>query len=199
MRKTHSTRPSMTTWPRLTLTVALALGFEALTAPRPGRAQERTRLNKVIEALEDGRPAVANQEWRFIDMEHSPFSGVRLESILAEMAQDRDAAGRLKLTPLVRIPQDGDEDFRWAVKQVLDLGGFGIVLPHVDTKEEAVRLVRSMRYPRCGIRRSPSRAANGAGGRRERCVFGAWQTPRNTTARPTCGPSILTGSFSQWF
>ena len=147
MKKTHSTCPSTATWPRLTLTVALALGCGSLTAPQPGRAQERTRLNKVIEALENGRPAVGDREWRFIDMEHSPFSGVRLESILAEMAQDRDAAGRLKLTPLVRIPQDGDEDFRWAVKQVLDLGGFGIVLPHVDTKEEAVRLVRAMRYP----------------------------------------------------
>ena len=40
-------------------------------------------------------------------MEHSPFSGERLESILAEMAQDREAGGRLKLTPLVRNPQDG--------------------------------------------------------------------------------------------
>ena len=147
MRKTHSTRPAMTTWPSLTLTVALALGFGALTAPQPGRAQERIRLNKVIEALEDGRPAVEDQEWRFIDMEHSPFSGERLVSILSKMAQDRDAEGRLKLTPLVRIPQDGDEDFRWAVKQVLDLGAFGVVLPHVDTKEEAVRLVRAMRYP----------------------------------------------------
>ena len=77
MRKTHSTRPSTTTWPRLTLTVALALGFGALTAPQPGRAQERTRLNKVIEALENGRPAIGDREWRFIDMEHSPFSGVR--------------------------------------------------------------------------------------------------------------------------
>ena len=147
MRKKRSTHPSMTTCPGLILTVGLALGCGSLATPQPGRGQERTRLNKVIEALEDGRPAVGNQEWRFIDMEHSPFSGVRLESILAEMAEDRDAGGRLKLTPIVRIPQDGDEDFRWAVKQVLDLGGFGIVLPHVDTKEEAVRLVRAMRYP----------------------------------------------------
>ena len=147
MKKTQPAHPLMTTWPRLTLTAALFLGFAALTAPRPGRAQERTRLNKVIEALEDGRPAIADREWRFIDMEHSPFSGERLVSTLNEMAQDRDAEGRLKLTPIVRIPQDGDEDFRWAVKQVLDLGGFGVVLPHVDTKEEAVRLVRAMRYP----------------------------------------------------
>ena len=63
------------------------------------------------------------------------------------MNEERDADGRLSLTPLVRIPQDGDEDFKWAVKQVLDLGGFGIILPHVDTGEEAVRLVRAMRYP----------------------------------------------------
>ena len=80
-------------------------------------------------------------------MEHAPFSAERLESILAEMAKDRNASGRLNLAPLVRIPQEGDEDFKWAVKQVLDLGAFGVVLPHVDTKEEAIRLVRAMRYP----------------------------------------------------
>ena len=146
----NSTRLSMTTWPRPTLAIALALGLVSLgvrpAAPQ-GSVQERTRLNRVIEALEEGRPAVANQTWRFIDMEHAPFSAERLESILAEMAKDRDASGRLNLAPLVRIPQEGDEDFKWAVKQVLDLGAFGIVLPHVDTKEEAIRLVRAMRYP----------------------------------------------------
>ena len=104
-------------------------------------------LNKVIEAMEDGRAAVAGREWRFIDMEHAPFSGDRLASILAEMDADRDADGRLKLAPLVRIPQDGDEDFRWAVKQVLDAGAFGVILPHVDTGDEAIRFVRAMRYP----------------------------------------------------
>jgi 4-hydroxy-2-oxoheptanedioate aldolase len=133
----------------LALTGALALGFVSLgVLPSPeGRAQEPTRLNKVIEALEAGRPAIANQEWRFVDMEHSPFSGERVRSVLAEMNEDRDPDGRMRLTPLVRIPQEGDEDFKWAIKQVLDLGGFGIILPHVDTKDEAVRFVRAMRYP----------------------------------------------------
>ena len=165
----NSTRPSMTTWPRPTLAIALALGLVSLgVRPAPqASAQERTRLNRVIEALEEGRPAIANQEWRFIDMEHAPFSAERLESILAEMANDRDASGRLNLAPLVRIPQEGDEDFKWAVKQVLDLGVFGVVLPHVDTKEEAVRLVRAMRYPpmRDSLR---ARAARRAG-------VGAWE------------------------
>ena len=149
MSTTHSTRIVMNLR-RLTLTGALALGLVTLgvlPVLLVGRAQEPTRLNKVIAALEAGRPAIANQEWRFIDMEHSPFSGERVQSVLAEMDQDRDASGRMNLTPLVRIPQEGDEDFKWAVKQVLDLGGFGIILPHVDTKDEAVRLVQAMRYP----------------------------------------------------
>jgi len=114
---------------------------------RQAGAQARPRLNRVIEAVQEGRAAVANQEWRFIDMEHGPFSADRLDSILSEMAKDRDGRGRLKLTPLVRIPQEGDEDFRWAIKQVLDAGAFGVVVPHVDTKEEAMKVVRAMRYP----------------------------------------------------
>ena len=150
MNTTHATRRPMRTPRRLTLTVAFTLGLLSLgvvPAPNAGRAQEPTRLNKVIEAIEAGRPAVANQEWRFVDMEHSPFSGERVQRVLAEMNEERDADGRLSLTPLVRIPQEGDEDFKWAIKQVLDLGGMGIILPHVDRAEEAVRLVRAMRYP----------------------------------------------------
>ena len=128
------------------LVLAAAVGAVALAAA-PAGAQDGGRLNKVIEALEGGGAAIANREWRFVDMEHSPFSGERVQRVLAEMNEERDADGRLSLTPLIRIPQDGDEDFKWAVKQVLDLGGFGIILPHVDRGEEAVRLVQAMRYP----------------------------------------------------
>lgn len=141
-------RPMRTTAAAVALGVAAAAGasFGAVLSTQQGGAGS-TRLNKVIEAMEDGRAAVAGREWRFIDMEHAPFSGDRLASILAEMDADRAADGRLKLAPLVRIPQDGDEDFRWAVKQVLDAGAFGVILPHVDTGDEAVRFVRAMRYP----------------------------------------------------
>ena len=125
--------------------VGLALGGDLLTSE--GHAQQRMRLNKAIEAIENGEPAIANRHWRFIDMEHAPFSGERLQRILAEMYDDRDDSGRMRLTPFVRVPQDGDEDFKWAVKQVLDIGAFGVFLPHVDTGEEAVRFVRAMRYP----------------------------------------------------
>ena len=115
------------------------------------------------------------------------------------MAKDRDASGRLNLAPLVRIPQEGDEDFKWAVKQVLDLGAFGVVLLHVDTKEEAIRLVRAMRYPptRDSTRPEP----------RGRAGVGAWeggpflgrgerQEISQQGRRPA--PSILKGSSSRW-
>jgi len=127
----------------LVAAVAVAGGF----ATDDAQAQERTRLNKVIEAIEDGRPAIANQDWRFVDMEHSPFSAQGIVDAFAEADQDRDEQGRMRLTPMVRIPQEGDEDFKWAIKQVLDLGGLGVIVPHVDTGDEAVRLVQAARYP----------------------------------------------------
>ena len=127
--------------------LSAAVAVAALFLAGAAGAAAQTRLNKTIEAIEAGGAAVANEHWRFIDMEHAPFSAERLSSILAEMDEDRDADGRLSLAPLVRIPQEGDEDFKWAVKQVLDMGGFGVILPHVDTGEEALRFVRAMRYP----------------------------------------------------
>jgi 4-hydroxy-2-oxoheptanedioate aldolase len=108
-------------------------------------AQETVRLNKIVEALEAGRPAMADTAWQLIDMEHAPFTAAGLDETLRGL--DRDAEGRLSPTPLVRIPHNGNEDFEWAVKQVLDQGIFGILLPHVETKEDALRFVKAMRYP----------------------------------------------------
>ena len=146
MTMTHSTGRAVTKRRVPILAVALA-GTVTAACSGMGVAQPQVRLNKVIQAIEEGRPAIANQDWRFVDMEHSPFSGALVQSVFAEMDQDRDETGRMRLTPLVRIPMDGDEDFKWAIKQVLDLGGFGVIVPHVDTAEEAVRIVQAVRYP----------------------------------------------------
>ena len=148
MSTTHTTRRTGSRrirWIAGTTVAAAAIagGFAADDA----QAQERTRLNKVIEAIEEGRPAIANQDWRFVDMEHSPFSAQGIVDAFADADQDRDEQGRMRLTPMVRIPQEGDEDFKWAIKQVLDLGGLGVIVPHVDTGDEAVRLVQAARYP----------------------------------------------------
>ena len=161
----------------------------------PGFAQETVRLNKIIEAIEAGRPAVATQDWSFIDMEHAPFSGERVQRVLTEMGNDRDADGRLSLTPMIRIPQEGDEDFKWAIKQVLDLGGFGVIVPHVDTKAEAVRMVQAMRYP--PTRDSAQPEPRGAGGLVGRCACGKL-IPPSTTEKLMCGRLIRMESFLGW-
>ena len=148
MSTTHTTRRSGSRRiRRIAGTMVAAAAVAGGLAADDAQAQERTRLNKVIEAIEEGRPAIANQDWRFVDMEHSPFSAQGIVDAFAEADQDRDEQGRMRLTPMVRIPQEGDEDFKWAIKQVLDLGGLGVIVPHVDTGDEAVRLVQAARYP----------------------------------------------------
>ena len=64
MRPTQSTPASMTTWSRPIVALTLAVGAVSLggfAAPSV-HAQEPTRLNKVIEALEAGEPARLERE-----------------------------------------------------------------------------------------------------------------------------------------
>ena len=127
--------------------VVLTLVLTGCGAGPGSESPARPRLNKIVAALDEGRPAIEGEDWQFIDMEHQPFNPVRLSEMLAEMGENRDPDGRLSVAPVVRIPQEGDEDFRWAIKQVLDQGVQGVALTHVDTGEEAWRFVRAMRYP----------------------------------------------------
>jgi 2-keto-3-deoxy-L-rhamnonate aldolase RhmA len=80
-------------------------------------------------------------DWLFIDMEHSSMD-VDLASQLAMAAL---GAG---ITPLVRVP--GHEHYH--ASRLLDNGAQGVVAPHVDTVEEAQRIVRACRYPPLGHR-----------------------------------------------
>lgn len=120
----------------------LAMGAAALG---PLQGQGAGRLNRIIEQVERGEAAFAGQHWQFIDMEHGPYLLDRLDSQLAELKPD--GAGRPERTPLVRIPLEGGEPVRFAVKQVLDMGAFGVVFPRVETREQAGRAVQAMRYP----------------------------------------------------
>jgi 4-hydroxy-2-oxoheptanedioate aldolase len=110
-----------------------------------GGAAPKVRLNQIIEQFEQGKPAFTNEHWQFISIEHS----LMLDTYAKTMASLVPAKGeaRPRLTPVVRIPQAADEDFKSTVKQVLDDGAFGVILPDVKTKEEVMRLVSAMRYP----------------------------------------------------
>jgi 4-hydroxy-2-oxoheptanedioate aldolase len=51
------------------------------------------------------------------------------------------------VVPLVRIPPYTRERNEWVIKQTLDAGPFGLVLPHLDSVEGAQAAVRAARYP----------------------------------------------------
>ena len=110
-------------------------------------AQARVRLNPLIAQLEAGRPALSGTDWMFIDMEHGPYLLDRLQTTLADLGKKKGPNGQFQTAPIVRIPLEGNESFRFAVKQVLDMGAMGVVFPHIDTRAQAIEAIRSMRYP----------------------------------------------------
>jgi len=50
------------------------------------------------------------------------------------------------VAPFVRIPINGRENVEWVVKQVLDLGVYGIVFPMINTVDDAVHALSACRY-----------------------------------------------------
>jgi 4-hydroxy-2-oxoheptanedioate aldolase len=102
------------------------------------------RWNQIIELAEQGLPAFNGEHWQLVEMEHRPYL---LDELRANLDKLKAAGGRPKLTPVVRIPLEADETVKSMVKQVLDLGVMGVIVPHVSTREQAMNLVRAMRYP----------------------------------------------------
>ncbi|HXP30364.1 MAG TPA: aldolase/citrate lyase family protein [Stellaceae bacterium] len=129
---------------------------------------EIPRLNGVIRALEQGKPAftsfitadvdaalaasTAKYDGIVFEMEHNPWDVRALKDCLQYMLNRRQIhqAGSLApaVTPIVRIPPNGDEKNQWLAKQALDLGAYGIVWPHIGTVEQAHNAVAACRYPR---------------------------------------------------
>jgi 4-hydroxy-2-oxoheptanedioate aldolase len=80
-------------------------------------------------------------DWLFIDCEHN--------SMTLDMAvQISVAANAYGISPIVRVPW-GQLDM---ATRVLDGGAYGIVIPHVDTAEEAREIADRLRYPPVGHR-----------------------------------------------
>ena len=80
-------------------------------------------------------------DWIFIDMEHAPYD----VDMAAQMSQ---AALGVGVTPIVRVP--GPQHFH--ASRLLDAGAMGIVVPHVDTAEQAAQSASYCRYPPLGKR-----------------------------------------------
>ena len=118
-----------------------------LSVPQRVSAQPDVRLNRLIEALEQGRPAITSDVWIFIDQEHGPYVIDQLGTRLRDLAETRNDRGQQRLAPFVRVPTEGDQDVRWVIKQVLERGAMGIIVPQVENAQQATKIVQAMRYP----------------------------------------------------
>ena len=83
-----------------------------------------------------------------LDAEHAPLGRQQIATLLL-------AASAARLPAIVRVPEAGKT---W-VSTALDCGAAGIMVPHVSTVAEAVRLAELMRFGRNGRGFSPSTRA----------------------------------------
>lgn len=125
--------------------------------PTFGQALEDARRPLVGMWVCSGSPLVAEicagsgLDWLLIDAEHSPNG---LESLVAQL----QAVYGYQVTPLVR-PPSGDPV---TIKQFLDLGVQNLLVPMIDTADQAAAVVRAVSYPPAGIRGVGSALARGS-------------------------------------
>ena len=127
------------------------------------------RYNKVIDLLEQGKPvfcsglvwngnlddliyvADADYDMVIMEMEHEGFSFNNLRTSLQFILNRKRISGsgtvQADPVPLVRIPPNSRENSQWIIKQALDTGVYGLVLPHLNTVEDAHAAVVAARYP----------------------------------------------------
>src|ERR1700732_4508362 len=95
-----------------------------------------TRSVEIAKAM-----AVAGFDWLFLDMEH----GVMSREACAQISTAALDAG---IAPIARVPNG---EYSMATR-ALDNGALGIVIPHVDSAEEAREVVDKLKYPPDGHR-----------------------------------------------
>lgn len=156
-------------WLRFGAPVAAAALLTVWTSTGFVSAQETSvRINGAIDKLARGKSlagaimydfslyaaaqfASSDLDFIIIDMEHRGLDFERLETFLlgttnkAEIAKQGNL--QVRVPPIVRIPTYGRAPNEAIVKQVLDMGAFGIMFPAIENKEQALAAVRASRYP----------------------------------------------------
>jgi 4-hydroxy-2-oxoheptanedioate aldolase len=106
-------------------------------------------------------PTIAEQlahsgyNWLLVDTQHGPMDPEKLSAMLAAIS-----SGGAK--SMVRVAGYHD---RGGIQQALDLGADGVLVPYINSAEEAKQAVSCARYPTVGTRSVyfPQRATNKAG------------------------------------
>ena len=83
----------------------------------------------------------AGFDWLAVDMEHSVITMHQAQQLI----QIIELSG---VTPLVRVGENNPV----IIKQVMDAGAHGVIVPMVNSKEDALRAVSAVKYPPEGTR-----------------------------------------------
>jgi 4-hydroxy-2-oxoheptanedioate aldolase len=94
-------------------------------------------------------------DWLLVDTQHGPMDHEKLSTMLC-------AIGSGGAKSMVRVAGYHD---RGGIQQALDLGADGVLIPYINTAEEARQAVSCARYPTIGTRSVyfPQRSTNKAG------------------------------------
>ena len=125
------------------------------------KQQMREGMPKMGLFLNSHSPTVAEQlahsgyDWLLVDMQHGPMGYEKLSAMLCAIA-----LGGAK--SMVRVAGYSD---RAGIQQALDLGADGVLVPYINTAEEARQAVSCTRYPMGGTRSVyfPQRSMNKGG------------------------------------
>ena len=152
---------------RFSLFIVTAAAVTLAIPALPAAQQAVVHLNPVIAKLAKGEAFVgvntgdlslenartlsrAPIDYVYVDMEHTPLDIAGLHMFNIGMIDRAAAAKKASVAPNValfaRFPPEADEG-AWVVKQALDIGLHGVIFNGVDTREQALAAVRSMRYP----------------------------------------------------
>ena len=133
---------------------------EALTGAE-FKKQLREGKPKMGLFLNSHSPTVAEQlahsgyDWLLVDTQHGPMGNLELSAMLAGIAN-----GGAK--SMVRVAGYHD---RGGIQQALDMGADGVLVPYINSADEARQAVSCARYPTAGTRSVyfPQRSMNRAG------------------------------------
>jgi len=121
---------------------------------REGRPKIGLFLNSHSATVAD-QMAHSGYDWLLVDSQHGPMGFETLSTMLGAISN-----GGAK--SLVRVAGYHD---RGGIQQTLDLGGDGVLVPYINTAEEARQAVSCCKYPTAGTRSVyfPQRSMNKAG------------------------------------
>lgn len=125
------------------------------------KTQLKEGQSKIGIFINSGSTIVAEQlsfsgyDWLLVDTQHGPMDKTQLSSMLAAISN----GGALSM---VRV---GSAKDREGIQQALDSGANGILVPYINTKEEALEAVSCCLYPTKGTRSVyfPQRCTNEKG------------------------------------